>query len=83
MIDIGDKNKKYCVPVYLVATASICAGNVYCDSKEEYEKLLEDNVNELFEEGHFNVNCHNNFDISDGEIAEFNFDEDKQFYEVK
>ncbi len=81
-MDIGDKSKKYCVPVYMIATASVCAGNIYCDTEEEYKKTLEDNINDLFEEGHFNVNCHNNFDIGDSEVESLDFDADKKYYEV-
>jgi len=81
-MELGDKSKKYCMPVDMIATASICVGNIYCDTKEEYEQILNDNINDIHEKGYFNVNCHNNFDIGDGEIAEVNFDEDKQYYEV-
>jgi len=82
-MELGDKSKKYCVPVDMEAMANICVANIHCDTKEEYEQILDDNIDAIYDEGHFNVNCHNNFDVGDGEIAKFDFDEDKQFYEVK
>ena len=81
-MELGDKSKKYLVPVDMVAWASICVANIYCDNEEEYEQIISDNINKLHEKGHFSVNCHNNFDIGDGEILEIKFDEDKSYYEV-
>ncbi len=80
MITIGDKDKKYCIQVMMMATASNVAANIYCDTKEEYENLLNDNLNDIYNESHLDVNCHNNFDMGDGELEEVNFDKDKDYY---
>jgi len=82
MIDLGDKTKKYCVQVYFTTSASKCAGNIYCDSKEEYNKILDDNIDTLYDEGYISVNCSNDFDVGDIEVEEINFDEDKSYFEV-
>lgn len=83
---IGNEKAKYAVPLYNVAHASVYVGTVYCDTKEEYDKLVNDNYNELQNSGHFAVNVHNNFDLSDSELDESetegdNFDKNKKYWE--
>lgn len=85
---IGNDKAKYAIPVYNVASASVYAGTIYCNTKEEYEELLNCNYDELLGAGHFNVNCHNNFDLSDSELDETstegdNFDTNKSYWENK
>ena len=67
------KEKKYAVQVYMVATATKCAGVVYCDNENEYTEIVDKNSNELFESGDFSINCHNDFDLGDADIEEVDF----------
>lgn len=77
---IGNKKAKYAVTVTTQAWASKVCGVIYCDTEEEYEKLLDENFDELHDEGYFSTNISNDFDIGDVEIEEFNFEEDSQYY---
>ena len=56
------------IPVYIIATASMCIGEIEVEKFEE----CEDAAYKLFEnsEDGFDVNCHNNFDLGDTEIDE-------------
>ena len=80
-MELGDKKAKYAIQVSTKAYASKDAGVIYCNTAEEYEKLIEDNYDQILEKGHFSTNITNDFGLmSDIEIEEFNFDEDKEYY---
>ena len=78
-MEIGNKKAKYAVQVYTKAYASKWTATVYCDTEEEYNKLLDDNCNEIHDKGYISTNISNDFDISDCEIDEIKFDEEKQY----
>ena len=82
-MEVGNKKAKYAIPVYTRAYASKFAGTVYCDSKEEYNNLLDENCDDLFEDGYISTNCTNDFEIGDVEIEDFNFVEESKHYENK
>jgi len=83
-MEIGSAGtSKYSVQVYAVTSASKVAGTIHCNTKEEYENLLEENFDQLHEDGYFNINCTNDFDIGDIELDEFDFEKDAKYYENK
>lgn len=77
---IGAKSSKYAIQVYFIATASKFAGTIYCDSEEEYNKLLDENIDDFFDEGYISSNVSNDFDIGDSDVDGINFKEDCKYY---
>lgn len=68
-MEIGDKeNAKYVVTINTVAYAYRVAGRVYCNSKDELKALIDENFDELHENGHISTNISNDFEIDDYEI---------------
>ena len=69
-MEIGDKeNAKYAVTVNTMAYAYKVAGKVYCNSEEELKTLVNDNFDELHDNGHISTNISNDFEIEDYEIG--------------
>jgi len=79
-MELGDKKAKYAIQVGTKSYASKHVGVIYCNTEEEYNKLLDDNFDQIMDDGHFSINVSNDFDLSDVDIEEIKFDEDKQYY---
>ncbi len=79
-MELGDKKAKYAIQVSTKAYASKHVGVIYWNTEEEYNKLLDDNCDQIMEEGGFSTNVSNDFEVGDIDIEEIKFDEDKEYY---
>lgn len=80
MKEYGDTNAKYCVMVSTVAYASKCAGMVYCDNIEDLQSVIDDNYEDLLEEGYFSVNISNDFEVGDIDLEVSIKESDLEYY---
>ena len=72
--------KKYIIPISTYIQVTKYAGDIECDSFEEYEDILDDRFEEFLESGDIAPNISNDFEVSSNLTLDEYTKEDIEFY---